>query len=201
MGAALMASAVGLVQADETSPLPDAKHRPEAIRFADVPWGSGADSLVARLEARGYREIRDARTKDRVAFTGRLFDRFATVHALLDDRGRLTRWEITLPSKGERDEYSIQRKIYDDAVTEMLAKHGRRREAVERFRFPYARGDGNEARGIRQGYVTMRSAWTSRDGDRLVVEIDDSMSVVLTYESHGWSKVQEERRRKKAKDL
>lgn len=187
--------------AEETTPLPDARNRPDRILFADIPWGTPVDSLAERLAAHGYVETRGARNPDRLAASGRLFDRFATVHALLDDQGRLARWEITLPSKGERNEYQLQRKIYDDAVVEMTSRYGRRREAVDRFRFPYAKGDGDEARGVRQGYVTVRSSWTSRGGDRLILALDRDMSVAFTYESRYWRKIEDERRRRKAKDL
>ena len=187
--------------ADQATPLPDAKHRPEAIVFADIPWLTPADSVAVALAAHGYAETRWARTKDRLAASGKLFDRFATVQARLDDQGRLSRLEIMIPSKGEPDEYQVQRKIYDDAVTEMQSKYGRRRQATEWYRFPYERGDGRQARGIREGYVTFRSVWSSRGGDRLTVEIDSSMSVLLAYESRWWRKVEDERRRKKAKDL
>ena len=197
----LAAFAVGRSVADETTPLPDSKSRPDSIVFAGIPWLTPVNEVAARLAAHGFAETREARSKDRLAASGRLFDRFAVVHARLDDHGRLVRWEITLTSKGERDEYSIQRRIYDDAVTEMQSKYGRRQQAVEKFRFPYTKGDGNEARGVRQGYVTIRSAWSSRGRDRLTVEIAGDMSVALTYESRAWKKVEDERRRKKARDL
>jgi hypothetical protein len=193
--------AAGRSAADQTTPLPDSKSRPDSIVFAGIPWLTPVDRVAAELAAHGFAETRSARSKDRLAASGRLFDRYAVVHAGLDDQGRLVRWEILLTSKGERDEYAIQRKIYDDAVTEMLAKYGRRQQAVEAFRFPYTKGDGNEARGIRQGYVTIRSAWSSRGRDRLSVGIADDMSVALTYESRAWKKVEAERRKKKAKDF
>ena len=202
-GAVALGLALGMTVAfaDETTPLPDSKVRPDSIVFAGIPWLTPADQVAAQLAAHGFPETREARTRDRIAATGTLFERYAVIHGRLDDRGRLVRWEITLVSKGERDEYAIQRRIYDDAVAEMRGKYGRRRQAVEQFRFPYAKGDGNEARGVRQGYVTLRSLWASRGGDRLTVEIDPNMSVRLTYESRAWRKVEEDRRRRKAKDL
>jgi hypothetical protein len=136
-----------------------------------------------------------------LAASGPLFDSFAIVHAGLDDQGGVVRWDVTIPSKGERNEWAVQRKIYDDAVTEMIQKYGRRRQSAEKYRFPYAKGDDNEARGVRQGYIRVWSEWGSKSGDRLQIALANDMSVVLVYESHAWRKVVDERRRKKAKDL
>ena len=198
---AILATLAAVPARAEQTPLPDARHKTGSILFAGIPWGMSADSVAARLAAAGYRENRAARTADRLAASGTLFERFVTIQARLDDQGRLARWEIDVPTQGERDEYEIQRKLYDDAVAEMLSKYGRRQQAVERYRFPNARGDGHEARGIRQGTVLIRSGWTSRERDRLTIEIDRSMSVLLTYESRWWRKIEDERRRSKAKDL
>jgi hypothetical protein len=186
---------------DETTPLPDSKAQPASIVFAGIPWRTSADDLSARLAAHGFRENRQARANGQLVATGTLFDAFAMVHAGLDDKGGVIRWDISIPSKGERDEWEIQRKIYDDAVTEMVRKYGRRRRATEWYRFPYAKGDGNQARGVREGSVTVASEWGSKSGDRLQIALANDMSVMLAYESRAWRTVMDERRRKKAKDL
>jgi hypothetical protein len=186
---------------DQTTPLPDSKTRPDSIVFAAIPWRTPVDEAATRLQAHGFKETRAARTKDRLAAEGRLFDQYVMVHGGLDDHGGVIRWDITIPSKGERDEWAVQRKIYDDAVAEMIRKYGRRRQATEKYRFPYAKGDGNQARGVRQGYVSLASEWGSKSGDRLQIALANDMSVILAYESREWRKVMDERRRKKAKDL
>ncbi len=184
--------------------MPEGKARkPGPYLFAGVPWRTPADSVVATLAGRGYTETPGSRQKDRLYFEGRLFDHWATVHAMLDDRGRLVRWEITIPiSSGyDRDEYAIQRRLYDDAVTEMEAKYGPRRSTLDRFKFPYEKGDGREATAVREGYATVRSEWTGRGGDRLEIELDRAVAVVVTYESPWWTATENERRKRKAKDL
>lgn len=183
------------------TPIPDSKTRPDSIMFASIRWLTPVDDVAAQLAAKGYKETPGARTKELLAADGKIFDAYAIIHARLDDESRVVRWEITVPSKGERNEYAIQRKIYDDMVAELLARYGRRQETVEKFRFPYVKGDPNSARGVRGGYVTIRSGWASKGGDRVQVEMTDDMSVALTYESRWWQKMEDERRRKKAKNL
>ena len=186
---------------DPASPVPEGKGG-RVYTFAGIAWRTPADSVRALLVARGYREVPGAWPKGRLICEGRLFDHWTTLTGLLDDRGRLVRWEISIPVSEPtgRDEYAIQRRVYDDAVAEAEAKYGRRRVMIERFKFPYERGDGREARALREGYATIRSAWGTR-GDRLEITLDASLSVVLVYESPAWSATEKERRRKKAKDL
>ena len=187
--------------ADGTTPLPDAKARPDSIVFAGIAWRTAPDQLATKLAEHGFQENRAARSKGRLVASGTLFDAYAMIHGGLDDRGGVVRWDVTIPSKGERNEWAIQRKIYDDAVAEMIRKYGRRRQSAEKYRFPYAKGDDNQARGVRQGYVKVWSEWGSKSGDRLQIALAGDMSVVLAYESRWWRPVEEERRRKKAKDL
>jgi hypothetical protein len=187
--------------AEKTTAVPDAKRAPDTIVFADIPWLTPANHVVELLAARGYPETPGTRNKDRVTASGRLFDHYAILQARLDDQGRLSRWEISIPTKNELEEYEIQRKVYDDAVTELQSKYAVRHEIVDHYRFPYEKDDGKTARGIRGGEVTILSRWDSRKGDRLTLEIDRSMAVAFTYDSRYWRKVEEERRKKKAKDL
>jgi hypothetical protein len=187
--------------AEKSTAVPDAKRAPDTIVFAGIPWRAPADSVVHALATRGYAETPGTRNQDRITASGRLFDHYAIVQARLDDQGRLSRWEISIPTQSEMEEYEIQRKVYDDAIQELQSKYSVRHEIVDHYRFPYEKGDGKEARGIRGGEITIRSRWDSRKGDRLTVEIDRSMAVAFTYDSRWWRKVEEERRKKKAKDL
>ena len=187
--------------AGDTSPVPDGKSRPDSIVFAGIAWRMPVDEAARQLAEHGFKESRDARSRESMAAQGRLFESFAMVHGRLDDQGRVVAWDITIPSKGEREEYDIQRKVYDDLVTEMIERYGRRHQTIEKYRFPYSKGDGNTARGIRQGYITTYSEWSAKNKDRLQVLINTDMSVMLAYESRWWNEVDAARRHKKAKDL
>jgi hypothetical protein len=197
----LVGIAAAATGAEKSTAVPDAKRAPDTIGFAGIPWQMPADNVAHELATRGYVETPGTRNKDRITASGRLFDHYAIVQARLDDQGRLSRWEIAIPTKSEMEEYEIQRKVYDDAVVELQSKYGVRHEIVEHYQFPYEKGDGKQARGLRSGQITIRSRWDSRKGDRLTVEIDRSMAVAFTYDSRWWRKVEEERRKKKAKDL
>jgi hypothetical protein len=189
--------------AGPANPVPEGKAHRGPYLFAGIPWLTAGDSLAGSLAARGYKEIAGGRQKDRRQFEGRLFERWTTVTALLDDRSRLIRWEISIPVPTEagRDPYLSQREIYDDAVTEMEAKHGARRSSVDQFRFPYQKDDGRGVRALGEGLATIRSEWEGRAGERLVVAMDERVSVTLVYQSSQWAATEKERRRRKAKDL
>lgn len=189
--------------AGPANPVPEGKARRGPYLFAAVPWLTAGDSLGARLGARGYKENAAGRQRDRRQFEGRLFDHWTMVTALLDDQGRLVRWEISVPAPAEegRDIYASQREVYDDAVAEMEAKYGVRRSGVDQFRFPYQKGDGRGVRALGEGLATIRSEWLGRAGERLTVAMDERVSVTLVYESSKWAATEKERRRKKARDL
>ena len=200
----LIASLLGVpALAGPTTPSPEGKSRRGPYLFAGVPWLTPADSLAGLLAAHGYKTIPGGRAKDRRNFEGHLFEGWTTITALLDDRSRLIRWEISIPAPGQtdRDPYVSQRAIYDDAVTELESKYGLKHTTVDQFRFPYTRDDGRGALALADGAATIRSEWFGPGANHLSVALDERVSVVLVYESPQWSATEKERRRKKAKDL
>jgi hypothetical protein len=199
--AALSVLLAGVALAQSPSPIPEGRPRKGGYVFAGIPWLASADSVVAMLGERGYAETPNSRDKDAVHATGKIFDRYAIVVGMLNEHKRLIRWEITVPSTSQGDPYLTQRRLYDDAVVESEAKYGRRRVQQDRFRFPYERGDGRQSQALREGYATVRSEWGTLGRDHLVIALDRAVAVVLTYESPWWSQTENDRRRKKAKDL
>ena len=193
--------AVALLCGARKSPAPEGHARQAGYVFAGVPWLTPADSAAAALVARGYAEQPGSREKDRLHFSGKLFDRYCLIEGLLDDHRRIIRWQITIPATSAGDPYVTQRRIYDDAVAEMETKYGRRRAAQDRFRFPYEKGDGRQSQALREGYADVRSEWGGPGRDHLAIELDRSVAVVFTYESPWWTSTENDRRRRKAKDL
>jgi hypothetical protein len=177
------------------------RERAPRYQFASIPWLSPADSVSARLAAHGYKEAPGSRRAERRFYTGKLFDRLATVQADLDDQGRLVRWDITIVTTEAPDAYAHQRQTYDDACDELARRYGARNESSARFRFPFADGDGREAMAFHEGLAVLRSIWRSRSGDRLTVAIDRDLSVTLVYETREWAALSAKRKERKAKDL
>ncbi len=169
--------------------------------FSAVPWLAPADTALARLGARGYRDVGRRGATDVVLCRGRLFDRETIVEGTLDEQRRVVRWVVTLIAGREDDPYGAMRRVYDDVVEETAAKYGGRWDWAEKFDFPYEKGDGREAEALRNGGAAIRSEWQSRGGDRLTVAMDREASVVLTYECPEWAAFQDRLRGKKARDL
>jgi hypothetical protein len=91
--------------------------------------------------------------------------------------------------------------VYDEVVEESEARYGPPRSLAERYRFPYERGDGREDEALRDELLTIRRIWESKSDDKLTVEMDDKVSVVLTYQCREWEELQKRRRSKRASDL
>ena len=180
-----------------------AKPRPSPPRytFAGVPWLVHADSALARLAERGYREVPAAKDRDRFVCRGKLFEHEALATGHLDDQHRLVRWVVVIGSRGEAYDWPDMRRVFDDIVHESETRYGSPRTVVEKYRFPYERGDGREDEALRDGQATIRWTWASRAADRLTVEMDRTAAVVLTYETPEWAALEARRRAKQASDL
>ena len=180
-----------------------AKHKPPPPRytFAGVPWLVHADSALARLAERGYPEVVAARDRDKFVCRGKMFEHEVLVTGHLDDQQRLVRWVVLIGSRGEAYDWPDMRHVFDEVVHENEARYGSPRTVVEKYRFPYERGDAREDEALRDGKATIRWAWASASGDRLSVEMDRTAAVVLTYEAPEWAPIEARRRSKKASDL
>ena len=195
-----LVAALALSPGARGAPAPVARPR-ERMTFAGVPWLTPADTALKRLAERGYVEVARARERDQMVCQGKLFDHWAMVHGWLDEQGLVVRWVVTVLARTDKDEPGAMRGIYDAMVAESRARYGPRTRVVERYRFPYERRDGNEDRALKDGLATIRSEWASPIGDRLTIERDRALSVVLTYEIREWNQLQARRRHRKASDL
>jgi hypothetical protein len=198
-----MRVAVGLLAALALPPSAGAKVKPPPPRyhFAGVPWLVPADSAVARLAEREYREVAGARDKDKFVCRGRMFEHEALVTGHLDEQRRVVRWVVLIGSRGEAYDWPDMRHVFDEVTHENETRYGPPRTVTEKYRFPYERGDGREDLALRDGKATIRWVWASRSGDRLTVEMDHTAAVILTYEAPEWAVIEARRRAKKASDL
>jgi hypothetical protein len=178
---------------------------PPPYLFADIAWQTPADSALKSLADHGYREVRAAHTDSSRQAEGRLFNQATIVTASLDDQRRVIRWVVRVlaPPKESKygESYTIMRKVYDDMVLEANAKYGMSERALDRYRFPYARGDGLANDALRNGCATIRTEWFRAGAGSLAIEMEPSVAVVLSYTSPAWQAVEAQRRGKKAKDL
>lgn len=183
--------------------VPGARATPPTQRylFAGVPWLAHVDSALAQLAAKGYRELPASGQPSLILLRGRFFDRDAMVTGHLDERRRLVRWDVRIDSQQERYRWPQMRALFDEIVQESQARYGSPRSVVEKYGFPYERGDGWEDEALRDGKATLQWSWQARSGDRLTVEMTATVAVLLTYESPEWAELEARRRSKKAADL
>jgi hypothetical protein len=197
-----------------------APRRPERFEFAGIPWLAPADSARKALEARGWGPVRVHETTgwghlrpeleigrrggavpNMMVLEGHLFDHWCSLHATLDDRRRVLRWEIVIPPGREEAPYPPMRGLFDDIVAELNGKYGTRSTITEAYEFPHARGDGHEARALELGMAKIRSEWTSRRADRISLDLLPDLTVLLTYASRDWTEMGRLRRTRNARDL
>ena len=206
-GLALVAAPALARRGDETRQVVEDKR----ITFAGIAWFSPADSVRAQLARRGFHIVPE--TREAVVAQGRSFERPTVVHAVLDDSLRVVRWEITLLSEAEKsiagvapdpadEPFTQMKRVYDDVVSECTSRYGRPLDDVESYEFPYDKGDGRGMEALHDHKATIRSTWHARrSGDRLLVEMDPDVNVVLTYTSTAWSGFQTRQRHRKGRDL
>jgi hypothetical protein len=174
---------------------------PPRYLFAGVPWLVPGDTARVHLAERGYRHVPAASDSQQTVLRGKLFDHDALVTGYLDEKHRLLRWVVLIATRGDPFPYPDMRAVYDEATQEAKGRYGSPRSLTERYRFPYQRDDGREDHALRDGLATIRTVWESKSGDRLTIEMDANVSVVLTYECREWAEFRDRRQAKRATDL
>jgi hypothetical protein len=91
--------------------------------------------------------------------------------------------------------------VFDDVTQESETRYGPPRSVTEKYAFPARKGDGRQDEALRDGNLTLRWLWESKNGQRLTAGMDENVSVVLTYECPEWAGFQARRRAKRASDL
>jgi len=177
------------------------KPPPPRYLFAGVPWLVQGDSARAGLVARDYRAAPAASDSQHLVLRGKLFDHDALVTGHLDERHRLVRWVVMITSRVGPFPYPDMRAVYDEVTRESEDRYGSQSSIADRYRFPYQRDDGRQDQALRDGLATIRQTWESKSGDRLTVEMDANVSVVLTYECEEWRALEKRRQAKRASDL
>jgi len=180
---------------------PQPKPPPPRYLFAGVPWLVAADTALARLVARGYRPAPEAGDRDRIVCRGRMFEHDAVITGHLDEQRRLVRWVTLVAPRGDEYRWPDMRGVFGEITREAEGRYGPPRSVIEKFRFPYERGDTREDEALRDGKATVRWTWSSKSGDRMAVEMGSDVSVVLTYECAEWTALEARRRAKRASDL
>lgn len=197
--AATLVAAAALPATGEAASRP--KPPPPRYLFAGVPWLVPADTALARLAERGYREVARAGDRDQIVCRGRLFEHDAIITGYLDEQRQLVRWVVLVAPRGDAYKWPDMRAVFTEVTREAEARYGAPRSVTEKFRFPYERGDAREDEALRDGLATVRWAWSSKSGDRLTVEMGADVSVILTYECEAWTALDKRRRAKRASDL
>jgi hypothetical protein len=195
---AFAASAMVAAGAAESKPRRDASAR---YVFAGVPWGTRADSALRLLEERGYRRIERRQGAANFTAEGDLFGRIGVVRGFTDDSNRVVRWTVRLVGEPGPRKYLVMRALYEDVLAETRARYGARKVGLDRYDFPFDKGDGREQQALAQGKAQIRSEWHARAGDLLVVELDPATDVQLVYESPEWRRMNAEARRRRAADF
>jgi hypothetical protein len=161
------------------------------IAFADIPWGSSAATVKARMQERGFAFEKMDSAGD-LMFTGLIAGEPATIYALRTSDDRLVKWSIAV-RPGDRRTIAYYREL-----KRALARlYGTPLADIESWTFPYQNGGhiGYEEDAIRVGKGTLRAGWTTGgDLPGVVILVNDRLVVQAQYEGPGWNEEVDKRR-------
>jgi len=155
----------------------------EQPTFADIRWGASHDEVRKQLISKGFSP--GALDKDGdFKFEGSLVGHKAQGLALFGDR-KVAKVivRIITPDHKAIETYRSMKEV-------LTKKYGKPSSDYEFFKKPYYDGDGFEAQAIKLGKATFSSFW----GSALNLEIHESLTVQLNYESDVWEKEYEKRK-------
>lgn len=159
--------------------------RAESPTFADIRWGASKEEVRKQLTSKGF--IPGALDKDGdFKFEGPLIGYKAQGMALFGDN-KIAKIVVRIitPDNKAIDTYRSMKDV-------LSKKYGAPSSDYEFFKKPYYEGDGYEAQAIRVGKATFSCFW----GSALNLEIHETLTVQLNYESEAWT---EEMTKRKAR--
>ena len=165
----------------------------QAYRFADIPWGSTAETVKNMMAAQRLEFVRADSDGD-YAFKGTLAGYPALVWALMAD-GKLVKVAVHLATPDHK-----AREAFKSMKQTLTVKYGLPSADYESYETPYQDGDGFEDQAIRLGKGHFLSVWTTvtgADTSNLGLQISETLTVVISYESPRWD-TEADRRRAKA---
>lgn len=160
--------------------------RAESPTFADIQWGASKDDVRKQLTVKGFSP--GALDKDGdFTFEGSLVGYKAQGLALFaDNRIAKIIVRIITPDNKTIDTYRSMKDV-------LLKKYGAPTNDFEFFNKPYYDGDGYETQAIRVGKATFACFWSG-----VHVEIHESLTVQVIYESDAWAAEADKRRARAA---
>ncbi len=149
--------------------------RAESPTFADIRWGANADEVRKQLTSKGF--IPGATDKDGdFKFEGSLVGYKAQGLAFFAGT-KIVKVTVRLITP---DNKAIS--AYQSMKDILSKKYGAPSNDFSIFKRPYYDGDGYEEQAIRLGKATISSYWASALG----LEIHESLTVQMNYESDAW---------------
>ena len=154
------------------------------IAFADIPWGSSAATVKAKMLERGF-AFEDMDSAGDLKFTGLVGGEPATIYALRTSDDRLVKWSIAVrPGDSRTITY------YRELKRALGSLYGTPLADIESWTFPYQNGGhvGHEEDAIRVGKGTLRAGWTTGGNlPGVVILVTDRLVVQAQYEGPGWN--------------
>ena len=157
----------------------------EAPTFADIRWGASKDDVRKQLVTKGFTPGVVDKDCD-FKFEGTLVGYKAQGLAFFGN-DKLVKFIIRIitPDKDAIKTYRAMKDVLSN-------KYGSPDNQAEYFKKPYYDGDGYEEQALKLGKATFMAIW----GKSLMLEIHESLTVQVLYESDAWS---EESAKRKAR--
>jgi hypothetical protein len=152
--------------------------------YADVPWGSGSDTIKKAFAKVGLSFSKIDKDGD-LNFLGEQLGYEAAGLALMA-KGKVLKVAVNLATADSK-----AHDVYDQLLDSLTKLYGPPTIKYHSFRKPYHEGDGQEAAALRSGNAKIEAMWLREAdgkqlGDDISLEITPTLTVQLTYESNDW---------------
>lgn len=155
----------------------------EAPTFADIRWGASKDDVRKQLVSKGFTPgvvDKDGDFKFEGALIGYKTQGLAF---FANDKIVKVLVRIITPDKEVISTYRSMKDV-------LSKKYGSPDNEYEFFKKPYYAGDGYEEQALRLGKATFASVW----GKSLMLQIHETLTVQVVYESDAWSEEGDKRK-------
>ena len=168
--------------------------------FADIPWGTTAAHVRAKMVAKGYTFRQADKDKDYL-FLGKYRTTDMLVWAMFDAQRKLVKVYVSwLPPESRYYQF------YQEMQTVLTEKYGLPQSTYETYEWPFVYGDGHRDTAVQMGDADIATSWAwppdpLNSAAGLTLRISERFSVGLSYESPAWSAEADRRTKADAKDL
>lgn len=153
----------------------------EHMTFQGIPIDGSLDSMITKLEGKGFKLDKRADEYNAAIMTGIFAGKQADIYILATPKSKVV-WKIAANFEKKDSWYSLKSdyKEYKEAYT---TKYGKPSDSFEFFSKPYYEGDSYELQALRLDKCTYATFWELTSGT-IAVKLASGSYLSLIYEDN-----------------